>query len=143
MESMRKTFRGPWTTFTSGIRLLATPQISSEVALDVQRVFGNDIVPNGPDVQILKQARQRRVLRMGAGTGSVIAKLFPLKNPSSILRHRKYARREFLNYLRVQSLGVDTPVSVGVLGIQKVRFCTHVRFNYRRHSRCRTVACDA
>jgi hypothetical protein len=115
MDSMRKTYRGPWSTFTSGIRLLATPQISPETVLEIQRVFGNDIVPTGPDITILKQARQRRVLRLNTSSGSVIAKLFPLKNPSSILRHRKYARREFSNYMRVQELGIDTPVPLAFL----------------------------
>lgn len=66
--------------------------------------------PTGTEV--LKSARQRLVLRMRVDLpdrDSVIAKLFPLKNPSSMLRYKKYAYREYLNTGRAQALGIPSP----------------------------------
>ena len=65
-----------------------------------------------PDADLLKSARQRHVLKINGlldNGDPVVAKLFPLKNPISRLKHKKYARREFGNYQQAQQLGIRTP----------------------------------
>lgn len=64
------------------------------------------------DATLLKSARQRHVVKLSGLLDSgapVVAKLFPLKNPVSRLKHKKYARREFDNYLRAKECGLRTP----------------------------------
>lgn len=73
--------------------------------------------------EVLKAARQRLVLRLpapGIAGGSCIAKLFPLRNPISRLKHRKYARREFLNMIAARERGMPTPEALAFF--QRRRF---------------------
>lgn len=76
--------------------------------------------PDGSEV--LKAARQRLVLRLAGPriSGSCIAKLFPLRNPVSRFRHRKYARREFLNLIAARRRGMPTPAPLAFF--QRRRF---------------------
>ncbi len=65
------------------------------------------------DAEVLKCARQRLVLRLPVADlpgGSCIAKLFPLRNPISRLKHRKYALCEYQNYLAAHTLRMDAPM---------------------------------
>jgi hypothetical protein len=64
------------------------------------------------EAQILKRARQRLVLRLLGSDlpeGRCVAKMFPLKNLVSRFRHRKYARREYLNTLTAEARGMAVP----------------------------------
>lgn len=68
------------------------------------------LAPDG--AQTLKIARQRVVARIGAPFapgGTLVAKMFPLRNPLSSLRHKKYAWREYANLQKALALGVQAP----------------------------------
>jgi hypothetical protein len=122
MDNLRKTLLGPWFTLKTGMQFCMVSKDSAVLEADISDAFGNNIIPVGDHVQTLKTARQRRVLRLNLGSKVVIAKLFPLKNPSSILRHRKYARREMINYVRAQSAGIDTPQPIAFIEYRKFGF---------------------
>lgn len=65
---------------------------------------------------LLKQARQRFIYRQPTAQGNaVVFKLFPLRNVSSRLRHRKYAFREFVNTLHAEKVGVAVPKPLAFL----------------------------
>lgn len=115
MSERDNVFQGPWTKLANGLKVLAAPNSDPQIIQDVCAFFNDAVVPTGEAVTILKRARQRRVLRLKTQRFCVIAKLFPLKNPSSILRHRKYARREYANYLRAISCGIETPKPIAFL----------------------------
>ena len=86
------------------------PEDLQKAALKALPDPSNHEPPEG--AEILKSARQRLVLRLGVPpilNGSCVAKLFPLKNPMSRLRHRKYARREYLNLLTARAFGMPVP----------------------------------
>ena len=75
---------------------------------------------------VLKAKRQRLVLRLPTSDidiagGSFVVKLFPLRSPISRVRHRKYARREFLNLLAAQMRGMPTPEVLAFF--QRRRLC--------------------
>jgi len=66
--------------------------------------------------KLLKQARQRFIYRQPTTQGrAVVFKLFPLRNVSSRLRHRKYAYREFVNTLHAEDVGVAVPSPLAFL----------------------------
>lgn len=66
----------------------------------------------GDGAQVLKSANQRLVLRLPASHAqpTLIAKMFPLRKVSSMLRYRKYAYREFLNGERARRRGINAPI---------------------------------
>lgn len=66
-------------------------------------------------LELLKSARQRLVLRMPYDGQTVILKLFPLSNPASRLRYKKYALREFQNYDRARAAGIPSPRCFGYI----------------------------
>lgn len=66
---------------------------------------------------LLKKARQRFVARVPLAevNTTLIYKLFPLRNPISRLKYRKYAYREFLNMRQALSRGVSVPRPVAYI----------------------------
>ena len=73
-----------------------------------------------PGGALLKQARQRFIARAPAPGGSVVFKVFPLKNPISRLKFRKYACREFANLQTAQERGAPVPLPIAYF--EKRRF---------------------
>ncbi|WP_217639324.1 lipopolysaccharide kinase InaA family protein [Salinihabitans flavidus] len=63
------------------------------------------------NAEILKTARQRLVLRIFFGDAhpSLVAKMFPLRNISSMLRYKKYAYQEFCNGQEARARGIRVP----------------------------------
>lgn len=68
-----------------------------------------------PGQTLLKQARQRFVLRHPTQDGSVVIKLFPLKSVVSRLKHPKYAYTEFANMCMARDRGVPVPDPIAFL----------------------------
>lgn len=70
----------------------------------------SEILP--PGARLLKRARQRLVFQTAAAGfpgDKAVVKMFPLKNPISRLKYRKYARREFINYQKARDADVPVP----------------------------------
>lgn len=91
---------------------LVFPRQTTEITIQkVDALIGEQGIPCAeiPGVSILKKARQRLVMRADLPQGSRIVKLFPLRNPVSMLKHRKYAWREFLNYEKARARGIAVP----------------------------------
>lgn len=77
-----------------------------------------------PGATVLKAARQRLVMRVPFPQGSRIVKLFPLRNPISMLKHRKYAWREFVNYGKARARGIPVPHCDAFLRQRRFGFVT-------------------
>jgi len=82
---------------------------TSEVAETIKEHWNSDFQSD----DILKKANQRLIVRVAHKETTIIFKLFPLKKITSKLRHRKYARQEFLNYQKVHQLQVSSPECYG------------------------------
>jgi hypothetical protein len=95
------------------IEVVFAPSLPSSLKQATLELLPDPAFPEVPDsAQVLKTARQRLVLRLFTpklAEGSCIVKMFPLRNPISRLKHRKYARREFLNALAAEGLGMQVP----------------------------------
>jgi len=76
----------------------------------------------GPGVVVLKEARQRFVVRVPVPYGSVVVKVFPLASPLSWLRWRKYAWTEFRNHCRARDLGCPVPRPLGFFLLRRWGF---------------------
>jgi len=86
---------------------------NSEITIDprVDEVLLAGSVECADGVQVLKNARRRRIFRISGRfgvAGSIVLKSFPLANPLARLRYRKYGLVEFLNYQAAGKLGIPT-----------------------------------
>jgi len=98
---------------TDGTTFWFTPLVSDAAAKHLMETLPNPRFDDpDPQATLLKKARQRLVTKIKAdgldGTSAVI-KIFPLRNPISRLKHRKYAYTEFINYSKAQARGIPTP----------------------------------
>ena len=98
---------------TDGTTFWFTPLVSDAAAKHLMETLPNPRFDDpDPQATLLKKARQRLVTKIkadGVGGTSAVIKIFPLRNPISRLRHRKYAYTEFINYSKAQARGIPTP----------------------------------
>lgn len=95
------------------------PGVAPEKTEQLIKITNHYLCEELKEVDVLKKARQRLVLRISAGDSSVIFKLFPLKKITSRLRHKKFASREFSNYLKANELNIPTPACYGLIEQQR------------------------
>lgn len=97
----------------NGVSIWVTDEISTEDIVAMLPVLpdpSSEILPRG--AKLLKQARQRLVFQTeatGLPGNKAVLKMFPLKNPISRLKYRKYARREFINYQKALDKNLRLP----------------------------------
>ncbi len=98
---------------SNGVSVWATDAVALD---DIRALF--PVMPDPSSeiliqrTKLLKQADQRLVFQaeaVGLPNDKAVFKMFPLRNPSSILRYKKYARREFINYHKAQQRNVPVP----------------------------------
>ena len=92
-----------------GIYLTPSPDLNADQEKEVREIISGCWGGNFAEEDILKKARQRLVVRIFVNGSSMILKLFPLDKITSRLRHRKFARREFLNYRKANEVNIPTP----------------------------------
>lgn len=111
-----------------GVFFWATDEISID---DIVAIFpvlpdpSSESIPRG--AKLLKRARQRLVYQTAASGlpgNKAVVKMFPLKNPISRLKHRKYARREFINYQKARDKNVPVPRVYGYIEKRHFGFVT-------------------
>jgi hypothetical protein len=126
MKTKNESFAPPVLQLGNGLIFQPHPQTGVKEADEISSFLSH--YPNLSDANtvLLKRARQREVLRLTLTTTpqtqSVVVKLFPLSNPSSILRHKKYARREYINYIHARKRGIPTPKILGSVEQRKIGF---------------------
>lgn len=95
------------------LSMWVTDEISKDAAVSIFSPFPDPFLKALPSGAILlKQARQRLVYRIdaeGLPADKAVVKMFPLKNPISWLKYRKYAHREFINYHHARARKVAVP----------------------------------
>lgn len=113
---------------SNGVSVWVTDKMAVE---DIEALFAEMPDPSSEQLmqgtQLLKQASQRLVFQaeaLGLPTDKAVFKMFPLKNPSSMLRYRKYARREFINYHKAQKHNVPVPKIYAYLEKRRFGFVT-------------------
>lgn len=113
---------------SNGVSVWVTDGIAVE---DIRALFpempdpSSEILMQG--TKLLKQAGQRLVFQaeaLGLPNDKAVLKMFPLKNPSSMLRYRKYARREFINYHKARQKNVPVPKIYAYLEKRRFGFVT-------------------
>ena len=75
--------------------------------------------------EVLKLGRQRFVYRTFLNDKkylSLIVKLFPLRNPASFVKYKKYAPREYANSSTAVSMGIATPKPLCLVIYRKLGF---------------------
>ena len=95
------------------------PSTKPEQVEKLIRITRDSLRKEFEKTHILKKARQRLVVRIEAEDSPIIFKLFPLQKITSRLRHKKFARREFLNYLKASELEILTPACFGLIEQRK------------------------
>ena len=112
----------------NGLSIWLTPEISKR---DFESIFptfpdpSSQLLPEG--AMLLKKARQRLVYlaeAMGLPGNKVVIKLFPLRNPFSRLKYRKYALREFINYHHATKRKIPVPKIYAYLEKRSFGFVT-------------------
>lgn len=97
----------------NGISVWLTDEISIDEITAIFPVLPDPSSETLPSAaKLLKRARQRLVFQTAAAGlpgNKAVVKMFPLKNPISRLKYRKYARREFINYQKARDANVPVP----------------------------------
>jgi hypothetical protein len=115
-------------TAQNGLSIWLTEEISKE---EFNNIFltlpdpSSDALPER--ALLLKQARQRLVYLTnaeGLPENKVVIKLFPLRNPISRLKYKKYALREFINYHRAIERKVPVPKIYAYIEKRRFGFVT-------------------
>jgi hypothetical protein len=115
-------------TAQNGLSIWLTEEISKE---EFDNIFltlpdpSSDALPER--ALLLKQARQRLVYLTnaeGLPEDKAVIKLFPLRNPISRLKYKKYALREFINYHRAIERKVPVPKIYAYLEKRRFGFVT-------------------
>lgn len=97
----------------NGLKIWLTSEISKK---DFENIFpffpdpSSEVLPK--ETILLKKARQRLVYlakAIGLPANKAVVKLFPLRNPFSKLKYRKYALQEFINYHHAIKRKVPVP----------------------------------
>lgn len=76
-------------------------------------------------IEVLKLGRQRFVYRTFLNDkiySSMIVKLFPLRNPASFIKYKKYAPQEYANSSTAVSMGIATPKPLCLVIYRKLGF---------------------
>jgi hypothetical protein len=115
-------------TAQNGLSIWLTEEISKE---EFDNIFltlpdpSSDALPER--ALLLKQARQRLVYLTnaeGLPEDKAVIKLFPLRNPISRLKYKKYALREFINYHRAIERKVPVPKIYAYIEKRRFGFVT-------------------
>jgi hypothetical protein len=115
-------------TAQNGLSIWLTEEISKE---EFDNIFltlpdpSSDALPER--ALLLKQARQRLVYLTnaeGLPENKAVIKLFPLRNPISRLKYKKYALREFINYHRAIERKVPVPKIYAYIEKRRFGFVT-------------------
>jgi hypothetical protein len=115
-------------TERNGLSIWLTEEISKK---EFENIFStlpdpsSEMLPKG--ALLLKKARQRLVYAAqanGLPENKAVIKLFPLRNPFSRLKYKKYALREFINYHRAIERNVPVPKIYAYIEKRKFGFVT-------------------
>jgi len=96
-----------------GMFIRFTDALGYDTQQAIEKILPDPASQTAPHAaKVLKQARQRLVLKIkaeGLPSGKAVAKLFPLRNPISRLRYKKYALKEFTNYQEATARKICVP----------------------------------
>ena len=112
----------------NGLSIWLTPETSKKDFENIFPIFpdpSSELLPKG--TVLLKKARQRLVYlvkAMGLPGNKAVIKLFPLRNPFSRLKYRKYALREFINYHHAIKRKIPVPKIYAYLEKRSFGFVT-------------------